>query len=120
MYYAGHSNAGSKTIAINLPNDERVQLEKGTRRLQLKNAMRAKFDNILIPIADMLIAPEQRDHITFDAFFANTMFHEVAHGLGIKNTLDGSDTVRGSLKEHASALGKLIAMVLLPAFECPA
>ncbi|ALM91809.1 Nudix hydrolase 3 [Alteromonas stellipolaris LMG 21856] len=104
VYYAGHSNAGSKTIAINLPNDERVQLEKGTRRLQLKNAMRAKFDNILIPIADMLIAPEQRAHITFDAFFANTMFHEVAHGLGIKNTLDGSDTVRGSLKEHASAL----------------
>lgn len=104
IYYAGHSNAGSKTIAINLPNDERVQLEKGTRRLQLKNAMRAKFDNILIPIADTLIAPDQRAHITFDAFFANTMFHEVAHGLGIKNTLDGSNTVRGALKEHASAL----------------
>ena len=104
IYYAGHSNAGSKTIAINLPNDERVQLEKGTRRLQLKNAMRAKFDNILVPIADTLIVPEQREHITFDAFFANTMFHEVAHGLGIKNTLDGSNTVRGALKEHASAL----------------
>ena len=104
VYYAGHSNAGSKTIAINLPNDERVQLEKGTRRLQLKNAMRAKFDNILVPIADKLIAPEQRNHITFDAFFANTMFHEVAHGLGIKNTLDGEGTVRAALKEHASAL----------------
>ena len=104
IYYAGHSNAGSKTIAINLPNDERVQLEKGTRRLQLKNAMRAKFDTILVPIADTLIVPEQRKHITFDAFFANTMFHEVAHGLGIKNTLDGSGTVRGALKEHASAL----------------
>ena len=104
VYYAGHSNAGSKTIAINLPNDERVQLEKGTRRLQLKNAMRAKFDTILVPIADTLIVPEQREHITFDAFFANTMFHEVAHGLGIKNTLDGSGTVRGALKEHASAL----------------
>lgn len=104
IYYAGHSNAGSKTIAINLPNDERVQLEKGTRRLQLKNAMRAKFDQILLPIADELISPEQRDHITFDAFFANTMFHEVAHGLGIKNTLDGSSTVRAALKEHASAL----------------
>ena len=104
VYYAGHSNAGSKTIAINLPNDERVQLEKGTRRLQLKNAMRAKFDNILVPIADKLIAPEQREHITFDAFFANTMFHEVAHGLGIKNTLDGEGTVRAALKEHASAL----------------
>ena len=104
VYYAGHSNAGSKTIAINLPNDERVQLEKGTRRLQLKNAMRAKFDTILVPIADTLIVPEQREHITFDAFFANTMFHEVAHGLGIKNTLDGSGTVRGALKEYASAL----------------
>lgn len=104
IYYAGHSNAGSKTIAINLPNDERVQLEKGTRRLQLKNAMRAKFDNILVPIANTLIVPEQREHITFDAFFANTMFHEVAHGLGIKNTLDGKGTVRGALKEHASAL----------------
>nr|WP_240615602.1 Zn-dependent hydrolase [Alteromonas facilis] len=104
VYYAGHSNAGSKTIAINLPNDEEVQLAKGTRRLQLKNAMRAKFDHILVPIADELIVPEQRKHITFDAFFANTMFHEVAHGLGIKNTLDGQGTVRGALKEHASAL----------------
>ncbi|CAB0151568.1 hypothetical protein PSI9734_01942 [Pseudidiomarina piscicola] len=104
IYYAGHSNAGSKTIAINLPNDEQVQLEKGTRRLQLKNAMRAKFDEILVPIADQLIVPEQRQHITFDAFFANTMFHEVAHGLGIKNTIDGSNTVRQALKEHASPL----------------
>lgn len=104
IYYAGHSNAGSKTIAINLPNDERVQLEKGTRRLQLKNAMQAKFDNILVPIANTLIVEEQRSNITFDAFFANTMFHEVAHGLGIKNTLDGAGTVRGALKEHASAL----------------
>ncbi|ODB33752.1 Zn-dependent hydrolase [Pseudoalteromonas sp. CO348] len=104
IYYAGHSNAGSKTIAINLPNDEEVQLQKGTRRLQLKNAMRAKFDKILVPIADQLIVPEQRKHITFDAFFANTMFHEVAHGLGIKNTITGKGTVRQSLQEHASAL----------------
>jgi len=104
IYYAGRSNAGSKTIAINLPNDEQVQLAKGTRRLQLKNAMKAKFDHILVPIADELIAEEQRQFITFDAFFANTMFHEVAHGLGIKNTLDGKDTVRNSLKETASAL----------------
>ncbi|WP_438864122.1 dipeptidyl-peptidase 3 family protein [Neptunicella sp.] len=104
IYYGGHSNSGGKTIAINLPNDEQVQLQKGTRRLQLKNAMRAKFDTILQPIAEILITPEQRQHITFDAFFANTMFHEVAHGLGIKNTLDGSGTVRQALKEYASAL----------------
>lgn len=104
VYYAGHSNAGSKTIAINLPNDEAVQLKKGTRRLQLKNAMKSKFDHILMPIADQLIAEDQRQFITFDAFFANTMFHEVAHGLGIKNTLDGKGTVRENLKEAASAL----------------
>ena len=104
IFYAGHSNAGSKTIAINLPNDEEVQLAKGTRRLQLKNAMKAKFDHILMPIANELIAEDQRQFITFDAFFANTMFHEVAHGLGIKNTLTGKGTVRGSLKETASAL----------------
>ncbi len=104
VYYAGDCNAGSKTIAINLPNDEEVQLQKGTRRLQLKNAMRAKFDKILLPISKVLIAEDQRQHITFDAFFSNTMFHEVAHGLGIKNTIDGKGTVRKALKEHSSAL----------------
>jgi len=104
IYYAGDCNSGSKTIAINLPNDEEVQLAKGTRRLQLKNAMKAKFDKILIPIADMLVDDTQRKHITFDAFFSNTMFHEVAHGLGIKNTINGKGTVRTALKEHSSAL----------------
>jgi hypothetical protein len=104
VYYAGDCNAGGKTIAINLPNDEEVQLAKGSRRLQLKNTMRAKFDLMVEPIADVLIAKDLQDHITFDAFFANTMFHEVAHGLGIKNTLEGGGTVREALAEHASAL----------------
>lgn len=104
IYYAGDCNSGSKTIAINLPNDEQVQLQKGTRRLQLKNAMRAKFEKILLPIADELIADDQRHHVTFDAFFSNTMFHEVAHGLGIKNTINGRGPVRTALKEHAGAI----------------
>ncbi|MDQ3207362.1 MAG: Zn-dependent hydrolase [Gemmatimonadota bacterium] len=104
VYYAGDANAGSKTIAINLPNDEEVQLRKGTRRLQLKNAMRAKFDRILVPVAGELIAEDQRSHISFDAFFSNIMFHEVAHGLGIKKTLGGKGTVREALKEQAGAL----------------
>ncbi len=104
VYYAGHSNAGSKTIAINLPNDEQIQLDKGTRRLQLKNAMQAKFEKILEPIADTLIDVSQRKHITFDAFFANTMFHEVAHGLGIKNTINGSGTVREAMLDLASSM----------------
>ena len=104
VYYAGDANAGSKTIAINLPNDEEVQLRKGTRRLQLKNAMRAKFDKILTPIANELIAEDQQSHVNFDAFFSNIMFHEVAHGLGIKNTIRGKGTVREALKEQAGAL----------------
>lgn len=112
VYYAGDCNAGSKTIAINLPNDEQVQLEKGSRRLQLKNAIKAKFDEILIPIANELIVEEQRKYITFDAFFGTIMFHEVAHGLGIKNTIDGKGTVRKALKEHSSALEEGKADVL--------
>ncbi len=104
VYYAGDCNAGSKTIAVNLPNDETLQKEKGTRRSQLKNAMQAKFELILEPIADVLIDPAQRKHITFEAFFANTMFHEVAHGLGIKHTINGSGTVREALQEESSWL----------------
>lgn len=104
IYYAGDCNAGSKTIAVNLPNDEKVQLQKGTRRLQLKNAMRAKYDKILVPIAHELIVADQVPNITFDAFFGNTMFHEVAHGLGIKNTINGKGTVREALQEEFSAL----------------
>ncbi|HKL17754.1 MAG TPA: hypothetical protein VJ905_02255 [Halalkalibaculum sp.] len=112
VYVSGDANAGSKTIAINLPNDEEVQLQKGTRRLQLKNAMRGKYDKILVPISETLIAEDQREHITFDAFFGNTMFHEVAHGLGVKNTISGEGTVREALKEHASALEEGKADVL--------
>jgi len=104
VYYAGHANAGAKVIAINLPNDEKIQLAKGTRRLQLKNAMLAKYNQITLPLARLLIADDQRQHVTFDSFFGNTMFHEVAHGLGIKNTLDGKNTVRRALKDHATAL----------------
>jgi ribosomal protein L21E len=104
VFYAGDCNAGSKTIAINLPNDERVHLQKGSRRLQLKNAMRAKFDKILVPISKILIAEDQRSHIKFNSFFENTMFHEVAHGLGIKETINGKGDVRSALKEQFSAL----------------
>jgi hypothetical protein len=112
LYYAGDSNAGAKTIAINLPNDVEIQLKKGTRQVQLKNAMRAKFDTILLPVANALIAEDQRQHVKFDAFFAETMFHEVAHALGIKKTLTGKGTVREVMKNHFSALEEGKADVL--------
>ncbi|MFP4604113.1 MAG: dipeptidyl-peptidase 3 family protein [Bacteroidales bacterium] len=102
VFYAGDCNAGSKTIAINLPNDERVHKEKGSRKLQLKNSMKYKFDKILVPISEVLIDESQREYIKFDAFFENTMFHEVAHGLGIKETITDKGTVRKALKEYYS------------------
>ncbi len=104
IYYAGDCNAGSKTIAINLPNDPRVHAEKGSRRLQLKNAMQAKFDKILVPIAELLIDPVQKQHITFNAFFENTMYHEVAHGIGIHHVLNSDETVRKAMKDKSSSL----------------
>ena len=104
IFYAGDCNAGSKTIAINLPNDEEVHVKYGSRKLQLKNAMQAKFDKILMPISELLIDPSQRQYVTFTAFFENTMFHEVGHAMGIKNTLNGKGTAREALKEQYSAI----------------
>jgi len=112
IYYAGNANCGGKTIAINLPNDENVQLKKGSRRLQLKNAMRAKFDNILTPIAKSLIDSTQLANIKFDAFFDDVMFHEVAHGLGVKNTINGKGPARTALKEVFSSFEEAKADVL--------
>lgn len=97
VFYAGDCNSGSKTIAINLPNDERVHALKGTRRLQLRNSMKAKFDKILLPIGQMVMDPSQVGYLNFDAFFWNVTFHEVAHGLGIKQTINGKGTVDAAM-----------------------
>lgn len=112
IYYAGDCNAGSKTIAINLPNDPIIHLEVGSRKLQLKNSMKAKFDKILVPITEILIDESQRKHITFDAFFENTTFHEVAHGMGIKNTVRGDMPVREALREYYSAIEEAKADIM--------
>ncbi|MFW5644480.1 MAG: dipeptidyl-peptidase 3 family protein, partial [Bacteroidota bacterium] len=98
VFYAGDCNAGSKTIAINLPNDPEVRKNYGSRKLQLKNSIRYKFENILMPISIVLIHEDQRQHIDFNAFFENTMFHEVAHGLGLDYTINGKGTVREALR----------------------
>lgn len=93
VFYGGDCNAGSKTIAINLPNDDRIHAMKGTRRLQLRNAMQAKFDNIMIPIGDVVLDSVFRQYLNFDAFFWNVTFHEVGHGLGVKQTINGKGSV---------------------------
>jgi len=98
IYYGGDCNAGGKTIAINLPNDDRVQAAKGSRRFQLRNAMQAKFDKIMKPIGDLVVEPAQQGNIKFDAFFWNVTFHEVGHGLGVKQTINGKGSVDAALK----------------------
>jgi hypothetical protein len=112
IYYAGDCNAGTKTIAINLPNDPHIHLTVGSRKLQLKNSMKAKFDKILVPITDILIDEDQRKHITFDAFFENTTFHEVAHGMGVKNTINGKGPAREALREYYSSVEEAKADIM--------
>lgn len=112
VYYAGHNNAGSKTIAVNLPNDETLQQEYGTRRSQLKNVMQAKFDHMVKPIANLMLSETQAAKVNFDAFFNNVMFHEVAHGLGVKNTVNGKGTVREALGAGFSPIEECKADVL--------
>lgn len=113
VYYGGDCNAGSKTIAVNLPNDEVIQQYWGTRRSQLKNTMKAKFDEIVMPISKEIIHKSQRKNIHFDAFFNNVMFHEVAHGLGVKNSVkDPNKTVREALGPDYSAIEECKADVL--------
>ncbi|MCL2246940.1 MAG: Zn-dependent hydrolase [Lentimicrobiaceae bacterium] len=121
IYYGGDCNSGSKTIAINLPNDDRVAATKGTRRLQLRNSMKAKFDKILMPIGELMITPEQQANLNFDAFFWNVTFHEVAHGIGIKNTINGKGSVDKALatektsweEAKADILGLFLVMKLI-------
>lgn len=104
VYCAGFANAGAKGIGVNLPNDESIQLNIGARRLQSRNVMRAKYDRTLVPIAALMIAADQRGHVTFDAMFEDVLFHEVAHGLGVKNTITGKGLVREALKEQGEPL----------------
>ncbi|KAM9981157.1 hypothetical protein ACTFIY_003452 [Dictyostelium cf. discoideum] len=110
----GSGNAGPKNIAINLPNDPKIQLDKGTRKLQIKNLMKAKFDEILMPIAKRVIDPSQLKHVTFEnGFFENVMFHEIAHGLGVKFLVDGSGrSVRQALEIYFSPLEEAKADIL--------
>ena len=104
IYYAGDCNSGSKNIAINLPNDPRVHAAKGSRKLQLKNSMQAKFDKILIPISKLVIHPDQQQYVRFDAFFENVMFHEVAHGLGVNYTIKDKQDIRSALQDKYTSI----------------
>lgn len=102
----GEARAGVQTAAFNLPNDEKVTAEKGSKRVMLKNVQEAKFNNVLTPIAKVAVIPEQQSLIAFEPFFTHILAHELMHGLGPHTiTVDGKETtVRQAMKELSSAL----------------
>jgi hypothetical protein len=105
IYRSGDANAGIKTIAIALPNDERVRREYGARRLQLKQSILAKYEKILQPIAQALLPPGQADRVDGEAFFTNVLLHEIAHPLGLNYTrTDPKESVRDALRDTYSAI----------------
>jgi hypothetical protein len=106
VYSAGDTRAGIQTIAFNLPNDERVREAKGSKKVMLRNVMNAKFNQILVPIANQLVAKDQLGDLTAESFFLHTLWHEMSHGLGPgKITVDGRETeVRLELKETYSTM----------------
>jgi hypothetical protein len=106
VFSSGEGNSGVQTAAFNLPNDERVVKEKGSKRVMLKNVQEAKFQKTLIPISRVVLAPDQQSLLSFESFFTHILAHELMHGLGPHNiTVNGKETtVRQQLKELSSAL----------------
>jgi hypothetical protein len=106
VYTSGEGNSGVQTAAYNLPNDERVVKEKGSKRVMLKNVQDAKFQKTLIPISKVVLDPAQQGSVSFEAFFTHILAHELMHGLGPHNIKVGASetTVRQQLKELYSAI----------------
>lgn len=114
VFTGGDTKSGVQTLAFNLPNDERVRQAKGSKKVLLKNVQEAKYNQILIPIAELVLDREQIKYVTFESFFTHTLMHEMSHGIGpgfIK--VDGRDTeVKKELKETYSTLEECKADIL--------
>ena len=106
MFSAGDANRGVQTAAFNLPNDERVIREKGSKRVMLKNNQQAKFDKVLVPISRIALATADQGNVAFDAFFTHILMHELMHGLGPHDITVGgrATTVRQELKDTYSTI----------------
>jgi hypothetical protein len=106
VFASGEGNSGVQTAAFNLPNDERVVKEKGSKRVMLKNVQDAKFNKTLIPISKVVLDPAEQPALAFDSFFTHILCHELMHGLGPHNITAGGreTTVRKQLKELYSAI----------------
>ena len=109
LYYAGKANAGVKVIALNLPFDSDVQRDRGTRTILLENVINAKYNHIVNPSGEVLLESAYADHLSADAFFWNIVFREVAHGLGVKETVNGKGSVEDALGNTASTLEEVKA-----------
>lgn len=126
IYYAGNANAGFKVIAINLPYDEKVQQEKGTRTILFQNVISEKFYATVYPAGNILLSNEEKYYMDADAFYWNIAFREVAHGLGVKKTLDGASVAEAlgadafTLEEvKANALGTVLACQMIDQKQIP-
>jgi hypothetical protein len=115
VFTAGDTKSGVQTLAFVLPNDERVREEKGTKKVFLKNIQEAKFNKVLVPISKKVLTPEDAEHVTFYAYFNETILHEISHVLGVNYVTleDGSKiTVNKALAEHYSPIEESKADVL--------
>ncbi len=105
LFSSGDGNRGVQTAAFNLPNDERIAREMGTKRIMLKNMQEAKFAKVLVPLSRQALAPADQKNVAFDAFFTHILMHELVHGLGPHEVAGGNNaTVRAALQETYSAL----------------
>jgi hypothetical protein len=104
VYGAGDGNMGVQTAAYNLPNDERVIRERGSKRVMLKNVQEAKFRATLTPIARLVLRPQDQADLDFDSFFTHILAHEITHGLGPHSTQGGKSTPRQDLKDTYSTI----------------
>jgi hypothetical protein len=106
VFSSGDANRGVQTAAFNLPNDERVIREKGSKRVMLKNNQEAKFQKVLVPISKVALAAADQGNVAFDAFFTHILMHELMHGLGPHDIVVAgrTTTVRQELKETYSTI----------------
>ena len=109
LYYAGKANAGVKVIALNLPFDPDVQRDKGTRTILLDNVIKAKYNKIVLPAGQLLLNTEEAENLHYEAFYWNVVFREVAHGLGVKETVNGKGSVDQALGNVAPTMEEVKA-----------
>jgi hypothetical protein len=112
LFQAGYGAVRADSVTAEELGEPRLRIRQGPQRLQLRNVTQARFDALVLPVAEALLVPEQRAHVRFEPFFLNTLFHELAHGLGMKQTVAARGPVRDALGEHADTIEELKAAVL--------